>query len=79
MTRSLLLLALLYACGDARFDNYRPELFDRTLRSFHRTVDLAASDGRRALAGGGRVVAALNDARTMQYLAAGLRQLNNGF
>jgi hypothetical protein len=79
MRRSLLLLALLYGYGDARFDNYRPELLDRTLRSFHRTVELAASDGRRAIADGRRAVAVLNDARTMQYLAAGLRQLNNGF
>ncbi len=77
MTRSLLLLALLYVCGDARFDSHRPELLDRTLRSFHRTVDLAVSDGRRALADGRRAVAALDHARTMQYVAAGLRQLNN--
>jgi hypothetical protein len=70
MRRSLLLLALLYGYGDARFEGYRPDRLDRSLRSFHVAVDQAMVDGRRA-------AAALDDARTMRYLEIGLRQLNN--
>ena len=77
MKRSLLLLALLYFCGDARLEAYRPGLFDRTLLNFHRTVDEAFVDLRRALTDANRVARVINDARTMQYLEAGLRQLKN--
>ena len=62
MGRSLLLLALLYACGDARLAPYRPAAFDRPVREFRHAVDQAMTDGRRALA-------TLDDARSMRYLA----------
>jgi hypothetical protein len=68
----LLLLALLYGCGDARMDGYRPDLLDRPLRDFHRTAARAAADVRRALA-------VLDDARSMRYLATALGGLNDPF
>jgi hypothetical protein len=70
--RGLLLLALLYGCGDARFDGYRPHLLDRPLREFHRTAERAASDVRR-------VLVLLDDARSMRYLATALRRLDRQF
>jgi hypothetical protein len=70
MRRSLLLLALLYAYGDARFEGYRPGALDRPLRNFHYTMDRAWSDGRRA-------VAVIDDARNMRYLEPLLRHLGN--
>ena len=69
MGRSLLLLALLYVCGDARFEIYRPAAFDRPVREFRRAVEQAVIDGRRALA-------VLDDARSMRYLAPLMRRLD---
>jgi hypothetical protein len=70
MGRVVLLAALLYGYGQPSFDRDRPAALDGSLRDFHRAVDAAAADGRRALA-------MLDDARSMRYLATALRQLND--
>jgi hypothetical protein len=68
MGRAILLLAVLYHWGDARFDAYRPAMLDRPLTAFHATADRAIVDARRTLA-------AVDDARSMRYLAPLLRGL----
>jgi hypothetical protein len=68
MGRAILLLAALYHWGDMRWDAYRPAALDRPLRAFHATVDRGVGDARRA-------VAAVDDARSMRYLAPLLRSL----
>jgi hypothetical protein len=70
MGRILVLAALIYGYGGASFEGRRPDALDRPLREFHRSVDAALADGRRA-------AIALDDFRTMRYLANGLRPLNN--
>lgn len=49
MGRLLLAVGLIYGAGFSAFDDLRPEALDRPLRTFHRTVDAAVSDGRRAI------------------------------
>jgi hypothetical protein len=49
MGRILLIATLLYGYGDSGFDGRRPASLDRPLREFHRAVDAAARDARRAL------------------------------
>jgi hypothetical protein len=65
------LLALAYGCGHPACESIRPAGLDRPLREFHRTLDVAIADGRRALA-------VLDDARRMHYLDTGLRRLDRG-
>jgi hypothetical protein len=69
MGRIVLLAALLYGYGAPGFEG-RPDALDRPLRDFHRSVDVALADGRRALV-------TLDDFRTMRYLATALRPLGN--
>ena len=70
MGRVVLLAALVYGYGAPGFDGRRPDALDRPLRDFHRSVDVAIADGRRALV-------TLDDFRTMRYLAVALRPLGN--
>ncbi|MBM3530065.1 MAG: hypothetical protein FJX62_18440 [Alphaproteobacteria bacterium] len=69
MGRTIALLVLAYGCGHPAAEAYRPAAADRPLRDFHRAVDTAIADSRRALA-------VLDDARRMRYLADGLRRLD---
>jgi hypothetical protein len=69
MVRILFAAALLYGCGDHRFDGRRPHALDRPLRDFHRAVDAAVGDVHRTLA-------LLDDARSMRYLAPLTRALD---
>jgi hypothetical protein len=61
MLRSFLAAAVVYTYGHPGFDGYRPGALDRPLQSFHREVNLVARDGQR-------VLATLDDARSMRYL-----------
>lgn len=69
MIRSLILAALLYVYGDPGLDVYRPRAVDRPLQDFHRDIDHAAVEGKRALK-------TLDDARSMRYLNSLLRQMD---
>jgi hypothetical protein len=62
MGRSLLLAATVYALGHPGLANWRPPMLDPALQGFHREVNQAVADGRRALI-------LLDDARAMRYLA----------
>ena len=68
MARLVLLAMLVYGYGAPAFDGRRPEALDRPIRDFHRGVDAALVDARR-------VTVALDDFRTMRYLATALRPL----
>jgi hypothetical protein len=72
MGRILLLSALLYGTGDPVFDGRRPAALDRPLREFHRSVDTAVSDLRRA-------AVMLDKLHSIPDLAATLRRLNAAF
>jgi hypothetical protein len=61
MGRFLLAAAAIYCAGFSAFDGLRPSALDRPLKQFHRTVDAAVLDGRRA-------AIVLDDARRMRYL-----------
>ena len=61
MWRGLLAAAMLYGYGHSAAYGYRPAALDRPLRDFHREVNHAAADGRRALI-------VLDDARAMRHL-----------
>jgi hypothetical protein len=61
MFRVLIAATAVYAVGYPGFDGYRPAALDKPLQRFHTEVDLAARDGRRA-------IATLDDARAMRYL-----------
>ncbi|MEA2982341.1 MAG: hypothetical protein QOF91_3775 [Alphaproteobacteria bacterium] len=69
MERVALVAALLYGWGTPAFDGLRPEALDRPLRNLHRTVNAAATDGRRALS-------TVEGLRAWPNLAASLRRLN---
>ena len=49
MGRIWLLAIVTYCYGGAGFDGHRPAALDQPLRTFHRTVDKAASDAQRLL------------------------------
>ena len=61
MLRSLTAAALIYGCGHPGLEGYRPGLLDRPLQAFHNEVNVFARDGKR-------VLATLDDARSMRYL-----------
>ncbi len=61
MWRSLVAAAVVYGYGHPGFDGYRPGLLDRPLQAFHSEVNVFARDGKR-------VLATLDDARSMRYL-----------
>ena len=61
MGRLLLAAGLIYGAGFSAFDDLRPVPLDRPLKTFHRTVDAAVSDTRRA-------IAVIDDARRMPSL-----------
>jgi hypothetical protein len=61
MGRLLLAAGLVYCAGFPAFDDLRPASLDRPIRTFHRSVDLAVSDGRRA-------ITVVDDARHMPSL-----------
>ena len=65
----LLLAVMLYQCGDARHDAYRPAAFDGPLRVFHHGVNQAAHDARR-------MFAVFYDAASMRYLTPLMRHLD---
>jgi hypothetical protein len=61
MFRTLIAATVVYAYGHPAFDGYRPTVLDKPLQGFYGDVNVAARDGRRALA-------VLDDARAMRYL-----------
>jgi len=61
MWRSLIAVVLLYGYGHPSADGIRPVFLDKPLQGLHREVNQATSDGRR-------VLAMLDDARSMRYL-----------
>ena len=61
MGRLLLAAAAIYCAGFPVFEDLRPAAIERPLKNFHRTVDAAVSDGRRA-------AIVVDDARRMRYL-----------
>jgi hypothetical protein len=63
MRRLLLAAGLIYGAGFSAFDGLRPASLDRPIRTFHRTVDAAVLDGRRA-------IVVIDDARRMPSLQA---------
>jgi hypothetical protein len=73
MGRIWLLAVLIYGYGHPGFDGHRPAALDRPLREFHRAVDRAATDTRRALL-------TLDDkAQSVRALLTGLSRLNDVF
>jgi hypothetical protein len=50
MIRALVVAAAVYAYGHPAFDGYRPPVLDKPLQGFHAEVNVAARNGRRALA-----------------------------
>ena len=61
MFRTLIAAATVYTYGHPAFDGYRPPVFDKPLQGFYAEINVAARDGRRALA-------TLDEARAMRYL-----------
>lgn len=61
MRRLLLAAGLVYCAGFPAFEALRPASLERPIRTFHRTVDLAVLDGRRA-------IGVIDDARRMPSL-----------
>ena len=61
MGRLLLAAVAVYCAGSPVFEDVRPALLDRPLKTFYRTANAAVSDGRRA-------IAVIDDARRMPSL-----------
>ena len=61
MWRTLIAAALLYGYGHPSAEGMRPAFLDAPLEGLHREINQATSDGRR-------VLAVLDDARSMRYL-----------
>ena len=61
MWRTLIAALAIYACGHPHFDGYRPAVLDRPLQDFYQEVNQAAREGQK-------VLAKLDDARSMRYL-----------
>ncbi len=70
MWRSLLAAIAVYTYGHPGFDGYRPGSLDRPLQTFHREVNLMARDGQR-------VLATLDDARSMRYLEGYIERMDS--
>jgi len=69
MFRTLIAAAAIYTCGHPALDGYRPTVLDKPLQGFYGDVNVAARDGRRALA-------VLDDARAMRYLNVFIQRID---
>jgi hypothetical protein len=69
MWRTLFAAVTVYACGHPHFDGYRPVVLDRPFQEFHQVVNEAARDGRK-------VIATLDDARSMRYLKGYINRMD---
>jgi hypothetical protein len=69
MIRSLIAAVAVYSYGHPAFDGYRPTFLDKPLQGFYGDVNVAALDGRRALA-------TLDDARAMRYLNVYIQRID---
>ena len=72
MGRIAIMAALAYAWGAPAFESHRPDMLERPLREFHRTVNAAAADGRRMLS-------AFGELRSLPNFTVALRRLNAAF
>ena len=71
MGRVWLMAVLVYGYGHPGFDGHRPASLDRPVKGFHRAVDTAATDVRRAL------LAVDDKAQSIYGLIRELHQLND--